>query len=108
MENNVMEKDTQAFTGRSNVTIEIKTKQKELMTNILRRRDSRAYFLNKTVKSIALSEFIPKFPFSSCSTLNVKNSSIPMLQTDSRGNTLKRLLTSSPEYEIKLRCFSIS
>lgn len=30
MENNVMEKDTQAFTGRSNLTVEIKTKQKEL------------------------------------------------------------------------------
>lgn len=30
MENNVMEKDTQAFTGRSNLIVEIKTKQKEL------------------------------------------------------------------------------
>ena len=59
MENNVMEKDTQVFTGRSNLTVEIKTKQKELMTNVLKRRDGRPYFLNEMERFTALSEQFP-------------------------------------------------
>lgn len=47
MENNVMEKDTQAVTGRPNLIVEIKTKQKEeLMTNILTQSNGRTSFLN--------------------------------------------------------------
>lgn len=105
MENNTMEKDTQAFTRRSNLIVEIKTKQKELMINVLKQRDGRAYFLKEMERFIALSELIPKLPVSSCGTLNLKNSSIPVLQTNGRGNTLKRLPRSSLAYKIKLRYF---
>lgn len=44
MENNVMEKDSQAFTSRSNFIVEIQTKQKVLMRNVPKQRDGRAYF----------------------------------------------------------------
>lgn len=49
MENNVMEKDTQAFTSRSNFIVEIQTKQKMLMRNVPKQRDGRAYFLYEIV-----------------------------------------------------------
>lgn len=75
------------------------------MINVPKWRDGRAYFLKEMERFIALSELIPKSPVSSCSTLNLKNSSIPVLQTNGRGNILKRLLRSSPAYEIKLRYF---
>lgn len=59
MENNVMEKDTHAFTRRSNLIAEIKTKQKELMTNVLEQRDGRPNFLYEKERFIALSEHLP-------------------------------------------------
>lgn len=102
MENNVMEKDTQAFTSRSNFIVEIQTKQKVLMRNVPKQMAELIF---------CMKQFFFSFrPYSKISRqlmqhLKCKETFCSRVANKQQRKNTEKSSQILPEYEIKLRYF---